>query len=776
MSEGGGSTSGTPEPQLLSRSAATSGTTSPIPDSTDLDHIPRSSPTVMRSNRPTLRGRQSPVGRLTKSLTTPALSSETYDVPKSLQTQLSADDGGGNIYNNVSLSSSGENPHEPENTYQVPRPTVDSEYRVPRPQDDILNEQRHYHHPKPADEVYKIPTSRPMSGTYSSLLGRTPDNLYSSPRPPPHAVGTRSPQGVYYSYPPDTDGTASTTSTADSATTQTSTGNGNTPDGQLYGNVTVGASNETGEAEENFYNVPRPGIERQKSLEKQHQVQSEEKDGVADGLYNIPRSLSDKRQGQAPEAEEGLYKVPRSSTGGSSDQEGLYKVPPRAVKQSGSESPPPKNPYEMIDFDEPRRLRPARSLESLHRVKTLPPRGKGNSYVGLNVDNPSGRPVPTGWIQKQPLPPRPTQQASSAAADNVYAEIPEDLLAKHRMAKANGRWSPPARGEKTFDNLYVSGPDVADSTQQPNRSLSPYDKLPPPRRPSPEVVASEGVAKAKELARQGYELCLPSGEDPRTSVVGGRTPPISMPPRNIPRKNFENFDIGMRTQRSMSSSVSGSVPKEGVLGTSIPSDSTTPNADEYVIITRSDTRLKYTQTLPKSTFTGQVQLESSASAVPLPEGDEYEQMNSVKSQILLRQSLHYSTPNPSLHHSNGGSGASTSVTTATTTQATVMSTGAESGVVGGGANHLYGNMEPTDKDFSDLDRVTRPAVPSSEPYFVRSKTLPPRRKTVSSSSVDSDVFVTTTSHNSQGPASIPEDQKTFVPVAIHDLGGSSELR
>ncbi len=763
MSEGG-STSGTPEPQL-SRSAATSGTTSPNLDSTDLDHIPRSSPTVARSNRPTLRGRQSPVGKLTKSITTPALSSETYDVPKSLQTQLSADDGGG-IYNNVSLSSSGENPQEPENTYQVPRPTVDSEYHVPKAQDDILNEQRHYHHPKPADEVYKVPASRPMSGTYSSLLGRTPDNLYSSPRPPPHAAtGTRSPQGVYYSYPPDADSTAGT---ADSATTQTSTGNGNVPDGQLYGNVTVGASNETGEAEENFYNVPRPGMERQKSQEKQHQVQSEEKDGVADGLYNIPRSLSDKRQGQAPETEEGLYKVPRSSTGGSSDQDGLYKVPPRAVKQSGSESPPPKNPYEMIDFDEPRKLRPARSLESLNRVRTLPPRRQGNSYVGLNVDNPSGRPVPTGWIQKQPLPPRPTQQNPSAAADNVYAEIPEDLLAKHRMA--NGRWSPPARGEKNFDNLYVSGPDVADSTPQPNRSLSPYDKLPPPRRPSPDVVASEGVAKAKELARQGYELCLPSGEDPRTSA-GGRTPPISMPPRNIPRKNFDKFDVGMRSQRSMSSSISGSVPTgvEGFLGTSIPSDSTNLNTDEYVIITRSDTRLKYTQTLPKSTSTGQV---GTVSAVPLPEGDEYEQMNSVKSQVWLNQSLHYSTPNPSLRHSD----ASTSVTTATTTQSTVMSTGAESGVVGGGAaNHLYGNMEPTDKDFSDLDRVTRPAAPSGEPYFVRSKTLPPRRKTVSSSSVDSDVFVTTTSQTS-GPASIPEDEKKFVPVATHDLGGSSELR
>ena len=741
MSEGG-STTVTPEPQL-SRSAATSGTTSPVPESTDLDYIPRSSPTVMRNNRPTLRGRQSPVGKLTKSTTTPALSSETYDVPKSLQTQLSADNGGG-IYNNVSLS--GENTLESENTYQVPRPTVDSEYRVPRPQDDILNEQRYYHHPKPADEVYKVPAPRPMSGTYSSLLGHTPDNLYSSPRPPPHAVATRSPQGVYYSYPPEADGT---TSTADNATTQTS---GTVPDGQLYGNVTVGASNETAGAEENFYNVPRPGIERQKSQEKQQQIQLEQNDGVADGLYNVPRSLSDQQQGQASEMEEDLYKVPRHSTGGSSDQDGLYKVPPRAVKQSGSESPPPKNPYEMIDFDEPRKLRPARSLESLHRVRTLPPRGQGNSYVGLNVDNPSGRPVPTGWIQKQPLPPRPQQNPN--AADNVYAEIPEDLIAKHRMA--NGRWSPPARGEKTFDNLYVSGPDVADSSPQPNRSLSPYDKLPPPRRPSPEIVASEGVAKAKELARQGYELCLPSGEDPRASV-GGRTPPIGMPPRNIPRKNF-----------GMSGSVPNASGLEGVLGMSIPSDSTMPSADEYVIITRPDTRLKYTQTLPRSTSTGQVQPEGTASAVPLPEGDEYEQMNSVKSQVLLNQSLHYSTPNPSLYH-NGGSASVT-----TTAQATIMSTGAESGVVEGGANHLYGNMEPTDKDFSDLDRVVRPAAPNSEPYFVRSKTLPPRRKTVSSSSADSDVFVTT-SQNS-GPASIPEDQKKFVHVATHDLGGSAELR
>ena len=188
--------------------------------------------------------------------------------------------------------------------------------------------------------------------------------------------------------------------------------------------------------------------------------------------------------------------------------------------------------------------------------------------------------------------------------------------------------------------------------------------------------------------------------------------------------------------------------------------------DEYVIITRSDTRLKYTQTLPKSTSTGLIQRDGTTSAVPLPEGDEYEQMNSVKSLTWLSQSSHYSTPNPSLYH-NGGN-----IATTTAQQSAVMSTGAESGV-GGGANYLYGNMEDTDKDFSDLDRVARPAT-GGQPQFVRSKTLPPRRKTVSSSSVDSDVFVTPSSVS--GPVSIPEDQKKFVRVATNESGGSAELR
>ena len=749
--------------------ASTSGTTSPVPDSTaDLDHIPRSSPTVSRNRRPTLRGRQSPNGKLTRSTTVPGLSSETYDTPKPLQTQLSADDGGA-LYNNVSIV--GENQFESDNTYQVPRPSVSSEYHVPRPQDDIMNEQRHYQHPKPADEIYKVPVSRPMSGTYSSLLGHTPENVYSNPRPlpPVHATSTRSPQGVYYSYPPEDD---SDTTTAQDGRSGVSSA----PDGQLYGNVTLGTSGESEGTEENFYNVPRPGIERQRSQEQQ-QARSDKSEGNGDGLYSVPRSLSNEQQDQIPKTEEGLYKMPKASTERSSDQNGLYMVPPRSVKQSGSESPPPRNPYETVDFDESRKLRPARSLESLqmNRVQTLPPGGQAGRYVGLNVDNPSGHPVPTGWIQKQPLPPRPQQV--SDPVDNLYAEIPEDLLAKHRMANANGRWSPPARGEKTFDNLYVAGPDVADSTVQPNRSLSPYDKLPPPpRRPTPENVASEGVAKAKELAKQGYELCLPSGEDPRTSAA--RTPPISTPPRNIPRKNFDVYDIKvpreLRSKRSLSSSMAASLPtSEGNFSTSIPSDSTNPNADEYVIITRSDTRLKYTQTLSKSTSIGRMQPDGTGSIVPLPEGDEYELMNPVKSQIWLSQSVHYSAPNPSLYH-NGSS-----VTTSTTSLAAVMSTVEELGVAGGGASNLYGNVECTDKDFSNLDRVPRPAASgfSGELQFVRSKTLPARRKTVSSSSTDSDVFVNTSQKNSaSGPESIPEEHKKYVRIATHDLGGTAELR
>ena len=732
-----GSTNVTPEPQL-----ANSGTTSPVPDSSDLDHIPRSSPQVPRDLRSSLKGRLSPQsGRLTKSVTTPALHSETYDVPKSLQTQLSAEDGGG-LYNNVSLS--GEAP-ESDSTYQVPRRTVDSEYHVPRHKDDVLNEKRYYHHPKPTDEVYKVP--RPMSGTYSSLLlGHTPDNVYSSPRPP---VGGRSPQGVYYSYPPDADGSDSAISTDHGqGVPSTTQNNSSETSGQLYGNISSTASNRTDvDSEENFYNVPRPGADLDSREQEQEVVDAASGD---DGLYNVPRPIIGSQQEVkiSPPADEDLYKVPRSSSGGRSNQQvddGVYKIP-RSVKQSGSESPPLRNPYEEVDFDQPRRLRPAKSLESLHRVKTLPPRGVGNRYVDLNVSNPASsfsfdRPLPgaePGWIQKQPLPPRPKQEP---ADDNLYSEIPEDLLAKRRMA--NGRWSPPARGERSFDNLYVTGPDVAsDSTLPPNRTTSPYDKL-PPRRPTPEVVASEGVAKAKELAKQGYELCLPSGEDPRTAA---RTPPIATPPRNIPRKNFSSGDVGMRPHRTMSGSAAGHMtqgPSEPVLGSSIPSDSTNLAADEYVIITRSDTRPKHSPKDP-----------SSSSQVPsFPEGDDYEQMNPVKSQILLSHSSHYSTPNPSLHHNGEG---------ASVMQASVEMATAATEEVSGASGHLYGNVERTDQDFSNLDRAARPG----DKPLVRAQTLPPRRKTVSSSSIDSEVFVTTSQSSSvSGPMSIPEDERKLVPIA-----------
>ena len=740
---------------------ATSGTSSPILDTTDLDHIPRSSPQVSRGLRTTLRGRQSPVGKLTKSTTTPSLHAETYDVPKALKSQLSADDGSA-LYNNVSLP--GEAPKS-EDLYQVPRPTVDSDYHMPRPKDDVLNEQRHYHHPKPTDEIYKVP--RPMSGSYSSLLiGQMSNNFYSNPRPP---VVTRSPQGVYYSSPPDDDGTGIPAITEEDgqpgspeAAAQVGDASVLAEGGQLYGNVTLGE--QGGTAEENFYNVPRPGV----ADDEQTKELAGSLTTADDGLYNVPRPLGVQQEAQnsPPKGGEDLYKVPRRLAGEGTDhrdkaEDGLYKVP----RQSGSESPPPRNPYEMVDLDQPRLIRPARSLESLHRIRTLPPRA-GNRYVDLNVDNPvasstltTGRTVSssvsTSWIQTQPLPPRPTQN-TAADDDNLYAEIPEDL-AKNRNRLANGRWSPPARGERRFDNLYVDGPDVALDSAKPGHTN--YDKL-PPRRPSPEVVASEGVAKAKELAKQGYELCLPSGEDPRLSA---RTPPISMPPRNIPRRNFSSGDVTLRSHRSVSGSegTSTASPSEAVLGTSIPSDSTKPTTDEYVIITRSDTRLTYSQT----------QSKGASNSVA---GDEYEEMNSVKSLLLLSQSSHYSTPNPSLYRQERDEAATAHTTTTTHTTTTPNSTE----MVGGASDHLYGNTEQTDGDFSDLDRATRlPAM--GERRLVRAETLPARRKTISASSNDSDVFVSgaqLSSSMSGAVTTAPAADKKFVRIGVNEPARSSELR
>lgn len=196
----------------------------------------------------------------------------------------------------------------------------------------------------------------------------------------------------------------------------------------------------------------------------------------------------------------------------------------------------------------------------------------------------------------------------------------------------------------------------------------------------------------------------------------------------------------------MSGSAAGHMtqgPSEQVLGSSIPSDSTNLATDEYVIITRSDTR-------PKHALKG----PSSSGEVPsFPEGDDYEQMNPVKSQILLSHSSHYNTPNPSLYHNGEG---------ASVTQGSVAMATAATEEVGGASGHLYGNVERTDQDFSNLDRAAR----LGDKPLVRAQTLPPRRKTVSSSSVDSEVFVTSSQSSSvSGPTSIPEDERKLVPIA-----------
>ena len=572
--------------------------------SSNLDFLPRSSPQVrVRSITPEYaqhlrkveqeEGRQSP-STFKRSKTVHTFShevlpsSDTYDVPKQLRRQ-SPDEGVYNVPKPLTA------PYDPEGTYHIPRPSADV-YHVPRSQEDARNTQGHYHHPKPADQVYKVPVlaSSAVESTYS-----VPTKF---PKTQPNA------NDVYYSYPPEA--------------SDFTDGNG-------------------------FYNVPKPSAE-------------------VDNVYKVPRSVLEEAESQT----DNVYKVPKSVLSEQNGTDSIYNVPrslsanegyiSNGARQHNSSSPPPANTYETIDTNpQPKgvlgRLRAARSFESLlgNRINTTgtPIELSGpqiaanpNLYVGVDVEHMNESPQ-TSAMQQQPAMVR---SRAVARPENVYAEIPDDMLQDTRR------------------------PLVTDSGRALT-SRSHYDTL-PIRGTQLEM---EGLTKAQALHdEEGYELVLPPGvreEQLRAMTLPhrpkhhGTTPPRQLPTQPRLKHIQDKYGIDRMTSRRYSEGLVldsssldyASIPSETILGSSIPADSTIPALDEYVIITRQDTRPKFFNTLPQPILAGnrvvigQGSIPSVGSDSSMSSGDklddsgEYELMNSARVN-MARLKYNTVTPNPTL--------------------------------------------------------------------------------------------------------------------------------
>lgn len=374
---------------------------------------------------------------------------------------------------------------------------------------------------------------------------------------------------------------------------------------------------------ENLYKVPQPHVHTEQGAENLYKVPQSHlhAEQGAENLYNVPRSQTDpadpenlynvpRRQGDQgteslynvpqPQSEE-LYKVPRSDAGSIRDiynvprlqssnmtdgtlmegeqdnayysipsdmavAENVYNIPqsssdntysvPRSVEEGAPRVPLPRqdNRYEEIDIQPTRKLKTSRSFESLYTRRVhphprtrfspeLPSPTKGNYYVDIDLD---------GHI----------------ANEHMYAEIHD-----HPSRLENSPRQNPATWATGESNFYATIPDSKPSP-------------PKVRRPTPEL-STEGVAKAQELARQGYELCMPVSEDDKSKTLPPRGA-MSTPPRTIPRTNYNLLEkYGIQVPNGVCTTDNGKAGPHSVVPSSCPATDGKNLMDEYVIITRS---------------------------------------------------------------------------------------------------------------------------------------------------------------------------------------------
>ena len=165
------------------------------------------------------------------------------------------------------------------------------------------------------------------------------------------------------------------------------------------------------------------------------------------------------------------------------------------------------------------------------------------------------------------------------------------------------------------------------------------------------------IQKQRELARDGYEYCMPAEVDPKTlntmtlpprSKLSSASPPSHRRDRGT---SLDKYDIQMpgtrhARPRSEADLLDGTEFQKqngiDVLGSSIPNESSFLVADEYVIVTSRDTRQKFAATEPQGI--------PGADSESTNQIEEYQVMSAVK---INRSQLLYDTPNPSPSSSNG---------------------------------------------------------------------------------------------------------------------------
>ncbi len=427
----------------------------------------------------------------------------------------------------------------------------------------------------------------------------------------------------------------------------------------------------------NLYQVP-PGSRPRAPLDTYDSPRSTNASNGTDGMYNVPRSALQQYQ-------DSTYSIPRVASDNALPSQdpynvppeatynyarpnalthnNLYNIPPGTMSRQVAASQVPQ--YEHIEEIPPaRRLRPARSFESLFTRRVNQPEAGGNRVQGRRspevvstksnpyVDIDLNRSLP---MQRNPLPAVPP----SPESENLYAEIPDNprvryiATLKRRGSRENLVDHGPAEEELQHSLYHVpralttANPPQSlhgTSPQSPMYAVIPGEgeqvggRVPLPHRAA--TISRDPTAIARDLAHQGYELCLPSDEVPpykTTTLPHGFT---TSPPRNLPRTNYKDMmdkfgrqiPNGVQRPRFQSDQTDQSPVSSTELQPSSVPDDASVLSDEYVIITRSDPREK---TSPKDIPAQPERRRSST--------DEYEVMSAVHVKLAM---INSKSPSP----------------------------------------------------------------------------------------------------------------------------------
>ena len=271
---------------------------------------------------------------------------------------------------------------------------------------------------------------------------------------------------------------------------------------------------------------------------------------------------------------------------------GLYSTPQSANAML-------RNQYELVDVDKPgpmtRGLRHARSFESLVNKRVQLPQRRLSPEVLTPTKG-----YPYVDIDLQPQHPQPP---TSPLSENLYAEIPDNPRFRYIMSPSR---DPVASSGKDEAQSLYSVPRPTAATRTAVRPDPGYHYITlPGENEEVSSLRSNGIKEtstaAKDLANQGYELCMPVE---RAMTLAST---VRSPPRNIPRTSYNGLlekgslltSHSTQRPRYPSEQTQSAEPSEPITQpSSVPNDS--PLTDEYVIITRSAPRkISHPQNIPQ---------------------------------------------------------------------------------------------------------------------------------------------------------------------------------